>query len=116
MNPRRGLALAALLAALLPAPALGKRSLAPGEQVDLNRASAAELQRLPGVGRKRADAIVAARAQRPFRRPEEVLRVKGLSRAWFDRVRGHLTAAPAGPPAAAPPGRGGGPAAPAARR
>ncbi len=75
------LALLALLAALLPDPALAKKGLAPGEQVDLNRASASELMRLPGVGRKRADAIVAARAQSPFRRPEDVLRVKGLSRA-----------------------------------
>ncbi len=90
----RALPLAALLLALLlPAPALaGKKPLAPGERLDLNRAGAAELMRLPGVGRKRADAIVAFRARQPFRRPEDVLRVKGLSRSWFQRVKGHLTA------------------------
>ncbi|HEU4386110.1 MAG TPA: helix-hairpin-helix domain-containing protein [Anaeromyxobacteraceae bacterium] len=95
------LALLGLLAALLPDPALAKK-LAPGEQVDLNRATTAELQRLPGVGRKRADAIVAARAQKPFRRPEDVLRVKGLSRAWFERVKGHLAAGPPPPASASP--------------
>ena len=105
MKARR-LAVLALLLALLPGPALAKKALAPGEQVDLNRASAAELMRLPGVGRKRADAIVAARAHHPFRRPEDVLRVKGLSRPWFERVKGHLAAGPPAPgPVSAPPPR-----------
>ncbi len=100
------LPLLALLALLLPGPALAAKKLAPGEQVDLNRASAAELQRLPGVGRKRADAILASRAQKPFRRPEDVLRVKGISRSWFERVKGHLSAGPPAPgPAPEPPRR-----------
>lgn len=102
----RALPLVALLALLLPAPALaGKKPLGPGERLDLNRAGAAELMRLPGVGRKRADAIVTFRTRHPFRRPEDVLRVKGLSRSWFERVKGHLAAgeperspAPAAPP------------------
>lgn len=34
--------------------------------VDLNRASRAELEALPGLGSSRADAIIAARALRPF--------------------------------------------------
>jgi len=105
VGPVRALPLLALLAMLLPGPALAARKgLAPGERVDLNRASAAELMRLPGVGRSRAEAIVASRAQKPFRRPEDVLRVKGLSRSWFERVKGHLAAGePARSPAPAPP-------------
>jgi competence protein ComEA len=103
----RALALVALLGSLLPAPALAaKKPLAPGERLDLNRAGAAELMRLPGVGRKRADAIVAFRARRPFRRPEDVLHVKGLSRSWFERVKGHLAAGePGRSPAPASPSR-----------
>jgi DNA uptake protein ComE-like DNA-binding protein len=34
--------------------------------VDLNRASRAELEALPGLGSSRADAIIAARALQPF--------------------------------------------------
>ena len=99
-GPARWLALLALLATLFPGPAVAeKKALAPGERLDLNRAGAAELMRLPGVGRKRAQAIVAFRAQKPFRRPEDVLRVKGLSRSWFERVKGHLAA---GEPARSP--------------
>jgi competence protein ComEA len=93
----RSLALAAALLAAAPARA-GKRPLAEGERVDLNRAGVAELMRLPGVGEKRARAIVAQRERRPFRRPEDVLAVKGLGPAWFAKVKGHLSAGPVEPP------------------
>ena len=52
--------LASVLAAAAPALA-AKKALAPGERIDLNRASVSELMRLPGVGEKRAQAIVAQR-------------------------------------------------------
>jgi competence protein ComEA len=92
----RAVAAAVLLAA---APALAaKRPLAAGERIDLNRASIAELMRLPGIGEKRAKAIVDRRAHRPFRRPEDVLLVRGLGRSWFARVKDHLLVGP--PPAA----------------
>jgi competence ComEA-like helix-hairpin-helix protein len=79
---------------LLATPALAKKPLRPGERIDLNRASAAELMRLPGVGAKRAQAIVSRRARGPFRTPAEVLAVKGLGKAWFRAVQGHLVATP----------------------
>jgi competence protein ComEA len=92
-----------LAAALLMAgPAFAaKRALAPGERIDLNRASAAELMRLPGVGEKRAQAIVAQRARQPFRRPEDVLSVKGLGPAWFAKVKANLATGAAVPSAGA---------------
>ncbi len=92
MNAR---ALAVAAALLLAAPALAKKpALGQGERIDLNSASVAELMRLPGVGKKRAQAIVAWREKRPFRRPEEVTRVRGVSEAWFARVKPHLVASP----------------------
>lgn len=101
------LALALVLAA---APALAaKRPLAPGERLDLNRATVAELMRLPGVGRKKAEALVALRRQRPFRRVEDVTAVKGVSARWLARVRPHLSVAePPGSPAPRPPAKGAG--------
>jgi len=94
------LPLLGLLALLVATPALAeKKPLGPGERIDLNSATAAELMRLPGVGRKRAEAIVATRDKRPFRKADEVLRVKGLSQSWFSKVKGMLTVgeAPAAP-------------------
>jgi competence protein ComEA len=97
---------AAVAAAVLAAtPALAaKKALPPGERIDLNRATVAELTRLPGVGEKKAQAIVAHRQRQPFRRPEEVVAVKGLGRAWFQKVKGNLVAGSA-PAAAAPAAR-----------
>lgn len=96
------LAAAALSAALLlaaPPVLAAKKTLPPGARIDLNRASVAELMRLPGVGEKRAQAILAHRARQPFRRPEDVVAVKGLGPAWFHRVKGNLTAGVAQAPA-----------------
>ncbi len=95
----RARALAVAAALLLAAPALaGKPALAQGERIDLNTATVADLMRLPGVGKKRAQAIVAWREKRRFRRPEEVTQVKGMSEAWFARAKPHLAAS--APPAA----------------
>ena len=113
MTPERGLlALLGLLSLLAATPAWAeKKPLGPGERVDLHTASAAELMRLPGVGRKKAEAIVAQRDKRPFRKADEVTRVKGLGPAWFARVKGMVTAgeaAAASPPSPAPrPAKGG---------
>ena len=81
-----------VLAALLAAtPALAaKKALGPGERIDLNRATVAELMRLPGVGERKAKAIVERRQKAPFRRPEDVVQVKGFGPAWFQKVKGNL--------------------------
>ena len=94
-------AAAASVVIALAAPALAsKQPLGPSERIDLNRAGIAELMRLPGVGERRARAIVAHRAKRPFLRAEDVLAVKGLGPAWFARVKAHLSVG-AAPPATA---------------
>lgn len=58
--------------------------------VNLNTATEEELMRLPGVGPSRAAAIVAMRQRRPFRRAQEILRVRGIGRATFRRLEPHL--------------------------
>lgn len=98
----RAVAAAALVLAAAPALAEPKRPLGPGDRIDLNRAGVTELMRLPGVGEKRAQAIVAARARQPFRRPEDVLVVKGIGPKWLARVRANVIAGTPGPAAAAP--------------
>lgn len=59
--------------------------------VVLNRADATELQRLPGVGAKRAEAILKLRQRLGrFRRPSDLLRVKGIGRRTLERMLPHL--------------------------
>ena len=66
----------------LPAPKL------PNSAIDVNRASAVELRRLPGVGPRLAERIVAARETGgPFAAFEDLRRVRGLSRQKIERLR-----------------------------
>lgn len=63
--------------------------LAP-DRVDLNAAPAAELRRLPGVGPTLAARIVEHRQKHgPFRRPQDVIIVRGMSAARY-RLIAHL--------------------------
>jgi competence protein ComEA len=60
----------------------------PEQPLILNTATADELQRLPGIGPKRADAIVALRQrQGRLRQIEDLLKVKGIGRATLRRLR-----------------------------
>jgi competence protein ComEA len=60
----------------------------PEDPVYVNYASAEELRRLPGVGPKRADAIVALRGRMGrFQRVEDLMRVKGIGRATIKKLR-----------------------------
>ncbi|HUH12108.1 MAG TPA: ComEA family DNA-binding protein [Longimicrobiales bacterium] len=67
------------------------RPLAAGERLDPNRASATELDRLPGIGPAVAGRIVAAReAGAVFTRAEDLAAVKGIGPATVKRVAPHL--------------------------
>jgi transposase len=59
-------------------PLRGPARLLFGERLDLNCADAGALESLPGIGPARAAAIVAARCQRPFARPADVARARGI--------------------------------------
>lgn len=59
--------------------------------VNLNEASAEELDRLPGVGPKAVERILAHRQKRPFQRIEELVRVKGFRKKKFEKLRPYLT-------------------------
>ncbi len=60
--------------------------------VNINTASAAELQLLPGVGKSRAGAIVKLRQERGgFKRVEDLTLVGGIGDAMLDSMRPHVT-------------------------
>ncbi len=102
----RARTLLAIVLLLAAAPTLAaKKPLATGERIDVNRASVVELMRLPGVGRKKAEAIVAHRARAPYRRLEDLLTVKGVSPTWLEKQRSHLALGQAAPAGTAPPAR-----------
>jgi competence protein ComEA len=59
--------------------------------VNLNEASQEELDRLPGVGGKAAERILAHRQKQPFQRIEELVRVKGFGKKKFEKLKPFLT-------------------------
>ena len=70
----------------------GKAKRAVGTGVlNLNTATLDQLDALPGISPKVASGMVAERAARPFSRPEDVMRVRGVSKQRFERLRQHLT-------------------------
>ena len=53
-------------------------------RININSASAEELEALPGIGKVMADRIVQHRSQHgPFRRVEHVMMVRGISERKF---------------------------------
>lgn len=86
------LALALLAISAAPAAAAEADAAAPAKKVvNVNQASADELARLPRVGAKLADRIVAYRTQHgPFKRPEDLMSVKGIGEKMFTSLRPYV--------------------------
>jgi competence ComEA-like helix-hairpin-helix protein len=78
-----------------------------GEEItrlDLNTATASELQELPGIGQALAGRIVNYRAEvQPFQDPADVIAVPGVSETMYAQIADRVTASPAEPPQAAEP-------------
>jgi competence protein ComEA len=89
--------LALALAALLPGQTKTSPDLAP---LDLNRATAEELERLPGIGPVRAAAIVRIRERNGlFRSVDELRALPRLSEKQFEELRKYVVVVrPAGKP------------------
>ena len=79
-----------------PAPASAAPDSAPATApaaLDLNRADAAALAALPGIGPVLAGRIVAHRdIHGPFRRVEDLLAVRGVGPRLLERLRGRVSA------------------------
>jgi competence protein ComEA len=58
--------------------------------LNLNTATAAQLDQMPGVGPKAAERIIAYRTKTPFTRPEELVKVKGFGKKKLEKLKGHL--------------------------
>ena len=66
-------------------------SLLPGEKICVNTAEIYELTRLPGIGSKRAEAIVAYRKEHgPFEKAEDLLEVPGVGEVTLQGIREYI--------------------------
>jgi competence ComEA-like helix-hairpin-helix protein len=65
------------------------------ERMDINTVNAAVLDTLPGIGVKKASAIVAFRdSNRFFSSIKDLMKVNGVGQKLFDKVRGQICASP----------------------
>jgi competence protein ComEA len=63
------------------------------ERININTASARELERLPGIGQGLAERIIEHRERfGPFRRPEHLIIVRGISDKRFRALEGMIRA------------------------
>lgn len=63
-----------------------------GVRIDLNTAGAADLERLPGIGPKKAQDITAyVRENGPLSSVEQLLEVKGIGEKTLENLRPYIT-------------------------
>lgn len=75
-------------------PARTKAPRGPQRPVDLNSATVTELMQLPKVGQRTAERIIAFRKEHGgFKRPEELMGVKGIGEKAFTRLKPYLLVA-----------------------
>ena len=65
--------------------------LAPGEKININTASVEELERLPGIGKTKAQAIFDYRNENgSFKTPEDIEKVKGIKAGTFEKLKDYI--------------------------
>jgi competence protein ComEA len=85
---------------LLPSPAVAAKA-APASKVNINAASAQQLETLPGVGPKVAERIVEYRQKSgAFRSLDELLNVRGIGEKSFAKLQPFVALGDAPKPAA----------------
>ena len=61
-------------------------------KVNINQATVKELSGLPGIGKKKAEAVVAYRNENgAFTHVDDIRKVDGIGKKTLEKIRGYLT-------------------------
>jgi competence ComEA-like helix-hairpin-helix protein len=100
MRELKRAAIAAILVAACAFVVLAQGKQPPAHPLDLNVANVKELEQVPGIGPKTAQAIIDFRHKSGrFHRVEDLLAIKGISQRKLDKMRPYLKVTPPPPPA-----------------
>jgi competence protein ComEA len=77
-----------------PSATKSDASATPPLLVDLNEATSAELDQLPGIGPKLAQRIIETREEKRFTSIADLRRVPGIGPKTFEKLRPHITVTP----------------------
>jgi comEA protein len=92
------IASAAALFFLLGANSAVSQKKPSATPLNLNTATIEQLEKLPGIGPNTAKSIVQFRERSgPFQRVEDLLAIKGISKARLEKLRPYVTVGPAAP-------------------
>jgi competence protein ComEA len=96
-------ALVVIVFAVCAFAATAQKKQPPAHPLDLNAANVKELEQVPGIGPKTAQAIVDFRHKSgAFRRVEDLLAIRGISQRKLDKMRPYLKVVPPPPPHKSP--------------
>src|SRR5580704_4930973 len=99
MRDLKRAAIAAILVAACAFAVSAQGKQPPAHPLDLNVANLKELEEVPGIGPKTAQAIIDFRHKSGrFHRVEDLLAIKGISQRKLDKMRPYLKVTPPPPP------------------
>lgn len=75
-----------------PAPTPTQETAAVSTLTNINTASVTEIEKLPGIGKKTAEAIVAYRTEKgKFKVAKDLLKVKGIGPKTFEKIKNQVS-------------------------